>query len=41
MENESNPSLSEDNEEYTPKLFSDEQNYETEEKNFEEKWSRK
>ena len=25
VENESNPSLSEDNEEYTPKLFSDEQ----------------
>ena len=36
VENESNPSLSEDNEEYTPKLFSDARNYETEEKNFEE-----
>ena len=36
VENESNPSLSEDNEEYTPKLFSDSRNYETEEKNFEE-----
>ena len=34
VENESNPSLYEDKEEYTPKLFSDARNYQTEEKNF-------